>query len=106
VLLDVEQFADDGVFIVAVFQVFARTRLFDAAKNLNDEHAVMRHDGSPAFTDDVRVGDVFGVANVGYVKNDVVLVFLQRVIGGGIESATRAVVIHAQTAANVEELDV
>ena len=62
----------------------------------------MRDDGASAFADDIRVRDFFRVAHVGDVKNHVVGVFLQRIIRRAVERRTAAVVIHAQSAADVE----
>jgi hypothetical protein len=55
VLFDVEQLADQRVFVVAVFQKFAGPDFLDRAKHLDDQDAVMRNDGAAAFADEVRV---------------------------------------------------
>src|SRR6185436_7589717 len=52
--------------------------------------------------DDVRVRDLLGVANVADVINDVVGVFLERVIGRAVERGPAAVVIDTKAATNVD----
>ena len=79
-------------------------QLCDGAKYFHDEHAVVGDDGAAALTDDGGVGDVLGVADIGHVVDDVVGVFLEGVVHGRLEVRLRAVVVHAQTAADVHEL--
>ena len=90
------------MLVVAEFQKFAGPDFFNRAEHLDNQHAVMRDDGAAAFADDVRVRHFFRVAHVGDVINDVVGVFLQRVIRRAVERRPAAVVIHAQPAADVE----
>ena len=78
------------------FENVAGPDFFNRAEHFDDQHAVMRDDGAAAFADDVRVRHFLGVANVGDVINDVVRVFLQRVIRRAVERRAAAVVIHAQ----------
>ena len=79
--------------------------LADGAEHLDDQHAVVGDDGPAALADDVRVRHLLRVADVGDVINDVVGVFLQRVVGRTVEGRPAAVVIHAQPAAHVEVFD-
>ncbi len=65
----------------------------------------MRDDGAAAFADDVRMRHLLRVADVGDVIDDVVGVFLERVIGGAVEGRAAAVVIHAQPAADIHVFD-
>ena len=105
VLPDVEQLLHQRVLVLAVFGTFAGPDFLDRAEHLDDQHAVVGDDGAAAFADDVRVRHLLGVADVGDVIDDVVGVFLQRVIGRAVEGRPAAVVIHAQAAADVEVFD-
>ena len=63
---------------------------------------MMRDDGAAAFAHDRRMRDAFGIANVRDVPDDVVGVFLERIIGRAVEIAARTVVIDAEAAADIE----
>src|SRR5437660_3346584 len=63
---------------------------------------MMRDYGASAFIDNGRMWDAFGIAHVHDVPDDVVGVFLKRIIGRAVEITARAVVIDAETAANIE----
>src|ERR687891_2253568 len=63
---------------------------------------MMRDGGAPALAHNGRMCDAFGVANVHDVPDDVVRVFLERIIGRAIEVAARSIVIDAEPAAYVE----
>ena len=105
IFFDVQQLAHQRMLAVAVLKKIAGPDLFNRSEHFHDQHAVMRDDGAAAFTDDVRVRHLLRVADVGDVINDVVGVFLKRVIGGAVESRTAAVVIHPQAAAHIHVLD-
>jgi hypothetical protein len=105
IFADVEQLLHERMLGVAVFQKIAGTDFLNRAKHFHDQHAVVGDDGAAAFADDVRVRHLLGVADIGDVINDVVGVFLQRVIGGTVERGAAAVVIHAQAAADVEKFN-
>ncbi len=59
----------------------------DGTERLHDEHGMMRHNRAPAFADDGRMRDAFGIAHVHDVPNDVVGVFLERIIRRAVEIA-------------------
>ena len=105
VLANVQQVAHQGVLAFPVFDGGASADFFDGAKRFDDQNAVMGDNGAPAFADDLRVRHLLLVANLADVKNDVVGVFLQRVIGRAVGGRPAAVVIDAQSAADVEGLD-
>src|SRR5206468_11614859 len=63
---------------------------------------MMRDSSTPALADDRRMPDAFGVAYIHDVPDDVVRVFLERIIGRTIEVAPRSVVIDAEPAAHIE----
>ena len=63
---------------------------------------MMRDDRAPAFAHDGRMRDAFGIADIHDVPDDVVGVFLERIIRRAVEIAARAVVIDAEPAADVE----
>ena len=106
VLLDVEQLAHDGLLVVTVGEVDVWMRLADRAKDFHHEHTVMRDDGASALADDVGVRNFLLIANIRDVINDVVRIFLERVIRRAVERRPAAVVIHAQPAAHVQKFDV
>ena len=62
----------------------------------------MRDDGATAFAHDGRMRNAFGIADVHDVPDDVVGVFLERIIGRAVEIAARSVVIDAESAADIE----
>ena len=72
------------------------------AQNVEHQHAVIRGDGAPAFGNDGGMRHFGFVAHVLDVIDDVVGVFLQRVIDARFEIGLRAVVIDAQAAADVQ----
>ena len=74
------------------------------AQHVEHQHAVIGGDGAPAFGDDGGVRHVDFVAHALHVIDDVVGVFLQRVVDAGFEIGLRAVVIDAQAAAHVQVL--
>ncbi len=75
------------------------------AEHVEDQHAVVRGDGAAAFRDDRRMLHADFVAHLLDVIDDVVGVFLQRVVHRRFEVRLRTVVIHAETAADVHELE-
>ena len=84
---------------------FAGADFFNRAEHFHNQHAVVRDDGAAAFADDVRVRHLLRAANVADIIDDVVGVFLQRVVGGAVERRPAAVVIHPQPAADIEVFD-
>ena len=74
------------------------------AQHVEDQHAVIGGDGAAALRDDGGVRHAHLVAHVLHVVDDVVGVFLQRVIDARFEIRLRAVVIDAQAAAHVQVL--
>src|SRR3989441_1129509 len=105
VLLDVEQFLDQRVFVFAAGEFYVLPDFANGAEHFDDQHAVVRHEGAAAFADDVRVGHFLRVANVADVINDVIGVFLQGVIGRAVERGPAAVVIDTEAAADVDVFD-
>src|SRR5438128_12650008 len=63
---------------------------------------MMRNDGATAFAYDGRMRDAFGIAHIHDVPNDVVSVFLKRIICRTVEIAARAVIIDAESAPDIE----
>ena len=102
---DVAQFAHERMFVFPALSLLVGANFFDRAEDLDHEHAVMGDDGAAAFADDIRVRHLLRVAHVRDVINDVVGVFLQRVIDRAVERAPAPVVIHSQAAADIHELD-
>ena len=83
----------------------AGANFFNRAEHLDDQHAMVRDDGASAFADNFRVGHLLGIADVGNVIDDVVGVFLERIIGRTFERRPAADVIDAQAAADIEILN-
>ncbi len=72
------------------------------AQNIKDQQAVVGNDRPARLGDDGRMGDADLVADALDAKNDVVGVFLQRVINGRREIGLGAVVIDAEAAADID----
>ena len=65
---------------VSVFQKFAGPDFFNGAKHFNQQHAMMRYNGTSALADDIGVWHLLGVANVSNVIDHIVSILLQGVI--------------------------
>src|SRR5262249_11718343 len=63
---------------------------------------MVRDSRAPALANNRRMRDTFGIANVYDVPDDVVRVFLERIIGRTVEVAARSIVIDSEPAADVE----
>ena len=63
---------------------------------------MMRHNRAAALVHDGRMRNTFRIADIHDVPDDVVGVFLQRVIGRTVEIASRSVVIDTESAADIE----
>src|SRR5258707_14625111 len=63
---------------------------------------MMRDNGAPALTHNHRMRDDFGVAKVYDVPDDVVRVFLERIISRTVKVAARSIVIDTEPADDVE----
>src|ERR1022692_4190165 len=105
IIADVDQFLHQRRIGLSAFGAFGQPAFFDCAEHLHNQHAVMGDNCPTALADDVGVRHLLRVADIGDVINDVIGVFLERVIGGAVEGGPAAVVIHAQAAADVEVFD-
>src|SRR5260370_40039377 len=63
---------------------------------------MMSDNRASPFAHDCGMRDAFGIAHVHDVPNDVVSIFLEGIIGGTVEIAARAIVIDAETTADIE----
>ncbi len=72
------------------------------AEHVDHQHRVVRRDRAARLADDVRVRDLVGVADLLDRVDDVVRVLLHRVVHRRREVGLRAVVVDAETAADVE----
>ena len=63
---------------------------------------MMRDHSASAFVDDGGMGDAFRIAYVHDVPDNIIGVFLKRIVGRAVEIAARSVVINAESAANIE----
>ena len=105
VLFNIEQFLDQRVFVFGISEIHVGPDFGDGAEHLHDQNAVVRDEGAPAFADDVRVRHFLRVADVANVINDVVGVFLQRVVGRTVEGGSAAVVIDTEATPDVDVFD-
>jgi len=104
VFADMEEFLDEGVIVVVVSEVPA-AEFFDGAEHFDDEDAMMSNDSSAAFADDIGVGDVFALADIREVIDDVVGIFLEGIIGGAFEVGAAAIVVDSESAADIEVME-
>src|SRR4029453_5009786 len=63
---------------------------------------MMRDSGAAALAHNRRMRDAFGVANVYDIPDDVVRIFLERIISRTVKGPTRSIVIDTEPAAHVE----
>ena len=75
------------------------------AEHVEHQHAVIGDDGAAAFGHDGRMRHAGFVADALDVVDDVVGVLLERVVHARFEVGLRAVVVHAQAAADVDVLE-
>src|SRR5882724_3720954 len=66
---------------------------------------MVRDNGTSALANNGRMRDALGIAHVHNVPNDVVGIFLERIICGAVEVTARTVIIDAKTAPHVEISD-
>src|ERR1051326_1552116 len=92
------------MFLLAILK-FAGAHFLDGAKDFHNQDAMIGDDSAAAFADDIRVRDILGVADIGHVINDVIGIFLERVVGGTVEGGSAAIVIHAQAPTHVYEFN-
>ena len=74
------------------------------SQDVEDEHAVVGDEGSAALGEDRRMRHAGVVADALHVEDDVVGVFLERVVGARFEVGLRPVVVDPQPAADIEIL--
>ena len=63
---------------------------------------MVRDNGATAFAHNDGMRDPFGIAHVHDIPDHVIGVFLERIICRAIEITARSIVIHAETAADIE----
>src|SRR4029077_9093932 len=71
-------------------------------KRFDDQHRMMRDSGAPALTHNSRMSDALRDANIYDAPDDVVRVFLERIIGRTVKVAARSIVIDTEPAADIE----
>ena len=89
------------IFLASIDFEFRR-RFLDRTERFHHQNGMMRDDCAPAFAHDRRMRYAFGIADIHDVPDNVVHVFLERVIGGAVEIAARTVVIDPESAADVQ----
>src|SRR5262245_30250744 len=90
------------VVLFARFDLELWRSSFNRTKCLYHQHRMMRDSGTPALAHNRRMRDAFGVANVYDVPDDIVRVFLERIIGRTVEVAARSIIVDPEPAADVE----
>ena len=101
-LFHIEDIAHQLVIFVAGGDPQLRRRFLDRTKRFHHQHGVMRYDRATPFTHNRRMRNAFRITNIHDIPHDVVGVFLERIICRAIEVATRAVVIDAKPAADIQ----
>src|SRR5206468_2819120 len=86
-LFHIENVVNKFVIFLSRFDSDLRRGLLDRTECLDHEHRMMGDHGASAFIDDGGMRDAFGIAHVHDVPDDVVGVFLKRIIGGAVEIA-------------------
>ena len=76
-----------------------------APEHVEHQDAVVRGDGAAGFADDHRMRDAAGLADAADAVHDIVRVFLDAVVHRGGIVAGRAVVVDAETTADVDVLE-
>ena len=95
------------VVALAGFEVLRHLRRADALHDIDDEHAVVRRQRTSALGDDIGMRDAILVRSLHERIDAVVDILLNAVVDARLAVAgARAVVIDAQTATAVDELDV
>ena len=102
VLVGVEQVEQRLLDVLGQLQRHVVFALAGHAQHAEHQRTVIGHDRAAAFGDDRGMRHAGFVAHALHVVDDVVGVFLQRVVGARFEIGLRAVVVDAQPAADVE----
>ena len=76
-LFHVENIVDEFVILFAGRDFHFRSGLFDGTERFHHEHGMVRDDGAAAFVHNGRMRDLFRIAHIHDVPNDVVGVFLE-----------------------------
>src|SRR5256714_3378262 len=101
-LLHVKNIPDELVVRLANVDLQLRRGFFDGTEGLDNQDRMMGDNRAAAFIHDRRMGYALGVANIHDVPNDVIGVFLERIIGRAIEVTPRTVVVDPKSSTDVE----
>src|SRR5437762_5191368 len=101
-LFHVQDVADEFMVFLCKFDFELRRSFLDGAERFQYQHGMVRDNGAPAFAHNNGMRDPFGIAHVHDVPDNVIGVFLERIIGRAIEITTRSIVIHAETAPDIQ----
>src|SRR4029453_4591638 len=74
----------------------------DGAECFHHQHGMVGDDGASALANNGGMPDALGIAHVHNVPNDVVGIFLERIICRAVEVPARTVIINSKTAAHIE----
>src|SRR5437763_9787606 len=101
-LFHIENVVNEFVIFLSRVDTDLRRGLLDGAECLNYEDGMMRDHSASAFVDDGGMGDAFRIAYVHDVPDNVIGVFLKRIVGRAVEIAARAGVNKAGSTADTE----
>src|SRR4030095_16260937 len=101
-LFHVENVTYQSVVFLSGFDFEFRRGPFDGTESFHHEHGMMRDNSAPTFTHNGGMRHALGIADVHDVPNDVIGVFLERIIRGTVEITSRSIVINPETAADIQ----
>src|SRR5262245_6018030 len=104
VLSDIQKFTHQGMFVVAILKRL-RTEFRDCAKNFDNQDTVISDDSPATFADNIRMWDFLRITDVANVVNDVIRIFLERVVRGTIKCRPAAIIIDTQSATDIDVLN-
>ena len=92
--------------VICNFNLLTPLRKTGYIQHVEDKNGMMRGHSPARLGDDVRVWQVFCLADFQQVIDHIVGIFLHRIIGAGCESGPRPVIVDTQSTANIYVLDV
>ena len=84
-LFHVENVSHQSVVCLGGFDFEFRRGPFDGTESFHHEHGMMRDNSAPTFAHNGGMRHALGIADVHDIPDDVVCVFLKRVISGTVE---------------------
>src|SRR5438046_9617128 len=78
--------------------------LFDRAKDLHNQDAVMRNNGPATLAYAIRMRYLLRIAHIRDVINDVLRIFLEGVVCGTVKRGTAPVIVYSQPDPDIDGL--